>query len=59
MLSRSFGKFCIAAKMYSRIPVATFCTAPPSKKKVAAPAFRKESDTFGELEVPADKYWGA
>jgi len=20
---------------------------------------RKESDTFGELEVPADRYWGA
>lgn len=21
--------------------------------------FRVESDTFGELQVPADRYWGA
>ena len=24
-----------------------------------ASAVRKERDTFGELEVPADRYWGA
>lgn len=24
-----------------------------------ASGVRKERDTFGELEVPADKYWGA
>ncbi len=28
-------------------------------KKTTRPATRTESDTFGPIEVPADKYWGA
>lgn len=30
-----------------------------SAKKTNTNNFRLESDTFGELQVPADKYWGA
>ena len=26
---------------------------------VAAAAFRTESDSMGEVRVPADRYWGA
>ena len=26
---------------------------------MTAPSFRTETDTFGPIEVPADKYWGA
>jgi fumarate hydratase class II len=29
------------------------------KAHMAAAGFRTESDTFGPIEVPADKYWGA
>jgi fumarate hydratase class II len=29
------------------------------KKAAAKPAVRIETDTFGEIEVPADRYWGA
>ena len=49
----------MAAKIQSRIPFAAFCTAKPVSKKEDKQMFRKESDTFGELEVPADRYWGA
>jgi fumarate hydratase class II len=31
----------------------------PETPAPAKPAVRIESDTFGEIEVPADKYWGA
>lgn len=33
-------------------------TANPAKAE-AAPAVRSESDSFGPIEVPADRYWGA
>ena len=49
----------MAAKIHSRIPIAAFCTVKPGAKKTEQPMFRKETDTFGELEVPADRYWGA
>src|SRR5690554_2060989 len=36
-------------------------TEPPMTEKTsgAKPAVRIETDTFGEIEVPADRYWGA
>src|SRR3989475_7544248 len=30
-----------------------------SERKEAKPGTRIESDSMGEIEVPADKYWGA
>jgi fumarate hydratase, class II len=33
--------------------------APPSRTGVSAPVTRKETDSLGAVEVPADKLWGA
>ena len=30
-----------------------------TKQKESNPEMRIESDSMGEIEVPADKYWGA
>jgi fumarate hydratase, class II len=31
----------------------------PTRSKTARPATRIETDSFGPIEVPADRYWGA
>jgi Lyase len=38
---------------------ATVQTGAPAGRASASSATRTESDTFGPLEVPADRYWGA
>jgi fumarate hydratase class II len=30
-----------------------------NKRMMASSGFRTERDTFGELKVPSDRYWGA
>jgi len=57
MHSNVFSAVCstIRATVPSRMPVAALST---SSKKMDQ-AYRIEADTFGELKVPADKYYGA
>merc|ERR1719474_1606016 len=57
MHSNVFSAVCstIRATIPSRMPAAALST---SSKKMDQ-AYRIEADTFGELKVPADKYYGA
>src|SRR5215813_3433789 len=32
---------------------------PPESAMTPKPGFRTESDSMGEIQVPADRYWGA
>ncbi|BFZ64195.1 fumarase fum1 [Saitoella coloradoensis] len=46
----------IAPKRIAPAAVRTFTTSFPA---MSQEQFRRERDTFGELQVPADRYWGA
>lgn len=61
MISRS--KFIVSFNQlafYSRPFIkAPYCSMSESKASSSEKDFRRESDTFGELKVPASKYYGA
>lgn len=50
------ARVCFARYLSSSRAV---CEAPKSTIASLQGQIRKERDTFGDLEVPADKYWGA
>ena len=40
-------------------PVPNYQFSWPTFAKKSSQPFRVEKDTFGELQVPSDRYWGA
>ena len=41
------------------MPERSYCLRPETPIGIAATGTRRESDSMGEIDVPADKYWGA
>lgn len=61
MLNKSSKIGSLAGQVnYISLRSSTTNVSPPSLyRNFATAQFREESDTFGPLQVPADRYWGA